>query len=405
MSTFKRSLGVIKTVYNKNKDKIIPWVNFSRSCIQDATVIPTENPRIIDYIDFGFRVKDNWSDNFSAGRSSFFANKEWRSFFTKPTANLVFDMIRTTKGSEARLVAKEEEGASCYVIEIAGIKIGWSENNGNFHSMYIENNKAKEHLAYKAIEVLFKATYPFGKIVIFSNGEKLEVEEDKTQETFIKFKKCSEYSTEIKKYWEKGYNRSILFFGPPGSGKSNLIKGIVSELDARTLKFNGMDSIDQNSIIEIIRGFAPDCIIFEDIDHARVASVDFLLGQIEQIAANCKLILASANEVSKLDNAVLRPGRFDQPIEISRLDDEVILNLVKNDKELFEITKDFPVAYIQELMKRVNVEGKEKAIKSIEDLRARVDNLYTSNYSLRKDGASVKAKQALEEEEDYEDDD
>jgi SpoVK/Ycf46/Vps4 family AAA+-type ATPase len=141
---------------------------------------------------------------------------------------------------------------------------------------------------------------------------------------------------------------------------------------------------------EIIKVVGPDCIILEDIDHLGHEEIVDLLDKIEDFNHENKLVFATANRVSRLDNALLRPGRFDEAIEIKNIDEEVLLKLVQGDSEIFEIVKNFPVAFAVELMKRVKILGKEEALQNIQDLQDRVDNFSLVNYEL-------KAKSAVEQ--------
>lgn len=409
MKFIKKAVASVKETYYKHSDVIYPWTSFTRNCIADASMIK-EDPRIWDYLDFAFRIKDNYEDSFSYNKSTTFNfNTEdgWEVIFNKLFASTIVGLIKLHRSDHVRLYKKadDRDGHSAYILDMEGLKFGWIETGTDFVSFwrYNDPDSTKEVIEEKtkvAIKALFRQAFPGGKIVVSMKDETLLFEEDKRQADFIKFKKCTDLVTYINKYWDKEENRSIIFYGPPGSGKSNLIKGILQELHARTLKFENFHQINMNSLTEIITYCDADAIVFEDIDHARSDLTDFLLAQVEELSQSCRLILASANVVSNLDNALLRPGRFDEAVEIKRLDNEVIMSLVGGDKDIFEKTKNFPVAYIKELMKRVKVLGRDEALKTIKDLEARVDNLLTSNYSLKKNGVDEAKRKVQEEEEE-----
>lgn len=170
------------------------------------------------------------------------------------------------------------------------------------------------------------------------------------------------------------------------SGKSNLVKGITHCLKAKCVRFTDLSSMNNAFVAEILRTLNPDAVVLEDIDHMSMDEIDDLLDKLEDFNNQKKLIFATANQVRKLDDALLRPGRFDEVKEIKTLDEEVLMNLVENDEELFQISKSFPVAFTVELLKRVKVLGKEKALQNMQDIKDRVDNLNNTNYELRSEG-------------------
>lgn len=392
----------IDKIYEDNKHEIMPYVNFVKACVTDATCLPTEEVRYIDYIDLVLKVKENYNEYLLGGKYvDFFSKTKWQSYLSTVIAKEVYSIIITNYKSNTKLLASDSETNNCYYMaEFAGedgkpINFAFIENKSEngLISFYLERDNIENSL--KLIKKIFFERFNNNKIVVSIKDKKIKFDEDRLNKDFIMFRRCEEYIADINKFLSKNHNRSILFYGPPGSGKSNIIAGIISTNSLSTLKFANIDSLDSNTIVEIIKIFSPDCIVLEDLDHAKHEQLNTLLEKLEQFTMNVKLILGSANQVSNLDNALIRPGRFDQAIEVKSLDAEVIMSLVNEDKELFELTKDFPVAYIKELMKRVEVLGKDVALKSIDDIIIRVQNLGLSNYSLKKSGNDVPTALAL----------
>lgn len=174
------------------------------------------------------------------------------------------------------------------------------------------------------------------------------------------------------------------------SGKSNLVKGISFCLGSKSIRFTELENLNNSFVAEMLRALNPDAIILEDIDHNSNEDINDLLDKLEDVNNQKRLIFATANEVSKLDNALLRPGRFDEVMEINKLDEEILKALVNDDAELLEITRNFPVAFTVELLKRIKVLGKEKALANMDDITARIENLEHVNYELRLNGPSSK---------------
>lgn len=398
----KETKQEIDKIYQDNKHNILPYINFTKACIMDATCLPTkEEVRIIDYVDLTLKIKENYNEYLSGGKfTNFFPKEIWIAHISLALAKEIHSFIMKNYKSHCKLLATDPEGGNNYYsvefkndfkeseTDAEQIKFAYIENNkeGGLISFFLEKNNIEHSL--KLIKKIFFENFNSNKIIVSVKNKKICFEEDRLHKDFIMFKKCQQYIDDINKFLAKNHNRSILFYGPPGSGKSNIIAGIISTNSLSTLKFTNINLIDSNSLVEIIKILTPDCIVLEDLDHAQHNQLNVLLEKIEQFTSNVKLILGSANQVSSLDNALIRPGRFDQAVEINRLDDEVITNLVRNDQELFELTKNFPVAYIKELMKRIDVLGKEQALATMDDIKVRVDNLAVNNYSLNKVKAS-----------------
>jgi transitional endoplasmic reticulum ATPase len=147
--------------------------------------------------------------------------------------------------------------------------------------------------------------------------------------------------------------KGVLLSGPPGCGKTLLAKAIATESNVNFIsvkgpallsKYVGESERGVREVFRKARQAAPCIIFFDEIDallpsrsagstdshvSERVLS-QFLveLDGVEELKG--VLVLAATNRLDMLDPAVLRPGRFDEIIEIP-LPDE------KERKEIFEV--------------------------------------------------------------------
>jgi SpoVK/Ycf46/Vps4 family AAA+-type ATPase len=182
--------------------------------------------------------------------------------------------------------------------------------------------------------------------------------------------KADEIISYIKDYSNYGFGRSILFYGQPGTGKSNLAKCVAKEF-GRTLVISLEVLNDYPHKIISCLDLNPKVIILEDIDHSKIEENSELLHLLEEINNRKIILIATANEVKPFNPAFLRAGRFDKLIEINKLDEQVVLGLVDQDRDVFERVKDYPIASILEVMKRIKVEGKAATLAALADLEAR----------------------------------
>lgn len=167
--------------------------------------------------------------------------------------------------------------------------------------------------------------------------------------------------------------RAILLYGPPGTGKSTAARYISHILDFRSLRVNFSMLQETPTLVQCLDILRPDMIIIDDID--RSPGDGYLLEALELLRKRTRVIIASANYPKKLDYAVLRPGRFDEAIKITTLDEKVIRRTIGEGltEEQYETLGKLPIAYINEFALRRKVLGEEEAAKSVKELYDRVE--------------------------------
>jgi len=198
--------------------------------------------------------------------------------------------------------------------------------------------------------------------------------------------RAAKMKTYLEKCFAAGVNRSQLYYGPPGTGKSTLVRAVAAALNLPTIRIRVEDisTIDSSTITEIVQTFKPDAIIFDDID--RLSDFVHLFEIFEEIKKHVKFIAASANNISGLDSAFLRPGRFDELIYFKQLDEDVIKQILgEANLHLFDQVKDWPIAYIHELNTRMKFMGEAQAVKSLVELQKRIDENDTTCENVKHD--------------------
>ena len=126
------------------------------------------------------------------------------------------------------------------------------------------------------------------------------------------------------------FRRGYLFHGPPGNGKTTVIKVMASHpaVTPLTLDFchECLNNESLTGFFEMAAQNAPALVIFEDLDRAFVdkddreqhpkVSLQHFLNCLDGVGTQDGLIVvATANDPSMLDAAILkRPGRFDRVV-------------------------------------------------------------------------------------------
>lgn len=187
-------------------------------------------------------------------------------------------------------------------------------------------------------------------------------------------KRAHEYSLYLKKCIDAGVPRAVLLYGPPGTGKSTMARTIVDNLKMKSFRIRVEDIIklESSTIFETISIFEPDAIILDDFD--RSGNQEGLLEILEYFQRHVKLVIATVNNKNRLDNAILRPGRFDEFVQVKQMDDDVVKAVLGVDNiDAFDVVKEWPIAFIQEYVKRRRFMSPEEATSSIKELADRVN--------------------------------
>lgn len=363
----------LKKLWDKNKAQIIPVLDLAKTCLEDI-IDMRKHPNAIDYVNLALSFKENLDDAYNLKDTyRYFNNPKWKLIASDQIGSVICNLIQSSMTTRLIPVATEARAAA-FVSEIEGVKFGWIILEDESDNVYVE--KIAEDRYTKVLEKIFWEQHPFRHVVLGMQGNEeknsLYLKDDEKGTNFVVTPLAKIYADDIQDYLKQNISRSILYYGPTGSGKSNLIKNICFQLQLKTIRINSISQLSTEIISEIIKIFNPDAIILEDIDHVPTHDVSQLLDKIENFNKKHKLCFATANKISKLDDAIIRPERFDQTVRIFQLEHEIVKNLVFGDLEIYEKVRDWPAASITELMKRIKVKGKAHALDNMQDLLDRI---------------------------------
>jgi hypothetical protein len=274
-----------------------------------------------------------------------------------------------------------------YSITAPNVKIAWVKNHDeNETTEILAHVDFVETSAQWVRDVLWSSVDP-DRIVIssFENvsndvprhsgsyGQLRIVTDDLIE--FASSKVSKEQSEYLLKCINAGIRRTVLFHGPAGTGKSTIARQICHTLALRSLRVRVEDvgTLGSGPISEIIKMFEPDVVIFDDLD--RATSQIALFEMLEMLHKSTKLVFATVNHLNSLQDALKRPGRFDEIIPIVKLDEVAILKVLGDYKDAYELVKDWPVAFIKEYTVRRRILGAEQALKAVKNLQVRVKEL------------------------------
>lgn len=181
-----------------------------------------------------------------------------------------------------------------------------------------------------------------------------------------------DYLKNPKKYSDMGARtpRGVMLYGPPGTGKTLLAKATAGEADVNFFQISGSQFEDMlvgvgakrvRDLFQKARKAAPAIIFIDEIDS--VASkrgknefgggladqtINQLLAEMDGFNTSTGIVvMAATNRLDVLDDAILRPGRFDRHIQVNLPDikeRESILKIHARNKNISKKVSFYDIA-------------------------------------------------------------
>ena len=347
----------------------------------DVTKTYLENPKWYTAAFSATKLVSGLLDEFSIDTGVYFRyNSRWKTFTSSTDVSDLIVKVLMSFGKPTTL-GENNKVKACF-ITVDNLDFGWilTEGGNVDEYVYVRGHENVQR-AKDLIKKLFAEVYKDGFYVATSsrpkNGqsqkilliEKLKVNQLPHTSTF------NDYTRYINKYINKGITRSVMLYGPPGTGKSTMAKYIAHTLNLRTfcIHVKDMSEFENEVIYDLVEIFAPESIILDDFD--RSTDQTRLLDELEFINRNVKLTIATVNDVDKLDDALVRPGRFDELVEVDHLDEDAIRVVLGDYNDEIDLVRNWPIVFIIEYVKRRSVLSKEESKNVIIELAGRIDKI------------------------------
>merc|ERR1712241_717744 len=170
-------------------------------------------------------------------------------------------------------------------------------------------------------------------------------------------------------------SKGVLFYGPPGCGKTLLAKAIANECQANFISVKGPELLTMwfgeseanvREIFDKARSAAPCVLFFDELDSiakSRGGSVGDAGGAADRVinqvltemdgmgAKKNVFIIGATNRPDIIDGAILRPGRLDQLIYIPLPDEGSRKSILKSNLRKTPINKTVDLDYIAKVTK------------------------------------------------------
>lgn len=168
-------------------------------------------------------------------------------------------------------------------------------------------------------------------------------------------------------------SKGVLFYGPPGCGKTLLAKAIANECQANFISVKGPELLTMwfgeseanvRDVFDKARAAAPCVLFFDELDSIAKArggnvgdaggAADRVINQVltEMDGMGAKknvFIIGATNRPDIIDPAILRPGRLDQLIYIPLPDEKSRENIFKANLRKSPLSKDIDLQYLAKI--------------------------------------------------------
>jgi proteasome regulatory subunit len=170
----------------------------------------------------------------------------------------------------------------------------------------------------------------------------------------------------------------VLLYGPPGTGKTMLAKAVANQTSATFLRIVGSELVQKyigegarmvRELFKLAHDKAPSIIFIDELDSIGAKRYDGatagdrevqrtliqLLSEMDGFNPRGEVrLLAATNRLDILDQALLRPGRFDRFIEVSMPDQEARAKILGIHTRNMTLSKTIDFNYLAKIAEGAN---------------------------------------------------
>jgi len=170
-------------------------------------------------------------------------------------------------------------------------------------------------------------------------------------------------------------SKGVLFYGPPGCGKTLLAKAIANECQANFISIKGPELLTMwfgeseanvRDVFDKARSAAPCVLFFDELDSiaksrggtsgdaggASDRVINQILTEMDGMGSKKNVfIIGATNRPDIIDPAILRPGRLDQLIYIPLPDEGSRMAILKSNLRKSPISKEVDLPFLAKMTK------------------------------------------------------
>merc|ERR1711950_137011 len=170
-------------------------------------------------------------------------------------------------------------------------------------------------------------------------------------------------------------SRGVLFYGPPGCGKTLMAKAVANECSANFVSIKGPELLTMwfgeseanvRDVFDKARSAAPCVLFFDELDSiaksrggsagdgggASDRVINQILTEMDGMGSKKNVfIIGATNRPDIIDSAIMRPGRLDQLIYIPLPDDGSRIAILKANLRKSPVAKDVDLPFLAKMTK------------------------------------------------------
>jgi len=345
--------------------------------------IAARRPTILGVVSVGLKLINSYETvtEKDSSDSNFFIESGWKPLNIGEFKKFVYSVLISSMKPQI-IDGKNEDSNSHMIFDLGeNVKIGFVQDSQDvLKGPYVEKIDDQQKILAKIGRLSWEFLGTKNACVHVAKGsyddygrEDISFVADDLESNVFSSEVALGILSETELFLDKNFNRSIMFHGDPGTGKTSAMKFIAKKMGKFSLRISVTDlSSYSDALVNAVAILQPTILMIDDFD--RAYKHEQMLTELEKFNQTIKLFMVSVNDSSDMPGAVIRPGRFDDIIEFTKLDDAILESLIGPDVEdsVKKRLKELPIAYIAEFHKRREVLGVERAIEGVEELEKRM---------------------------------